>query len=194
MTASAAAETPGQPDGTVTGTPRRWLRLEGAVLLAGSLIAYSATRQPWWLVPLALLAPDLLMVGYFHGTRLGGTAIQPCPRHGAASCHGRLGWWQSRPLVVALGLIWLAHMGIDRLFGYGLLISFIFLVPAYPATSIVREKNQGTLALLLNTPMRPWSIYFGKLLGVLGFAFLPLIMSLPAAAACYTMGGISLQR
>ena len=120
MTASAAAETPGQPDGTVTGTPRRWLRLEGAVLLAGSLIAYSATRQPWWLVPLALLAPDLLMVGYFHGTRLGGTAIQPCPRHGAASCHGRLGWWQSRPLVVALGLIWLAHMVIDRLFGYGL--------------------------------------------------------------------------
>ena len=81
-----------------------------------------------------------------------------------------------------------------RLFGYGLLISLIFLVPAYPATSLVREKNQGTLALLLNTPMSSWSIYFGKLVGVLGFALLPLIMSLPAAAACYTMGGISLTR
>ena len=32
----------------VTGAPRRWLRLEAAVLLAGSPIAFSATHQPWW--------------------------------------------------------------------------------------------------------------------------------------------------
>ena len=31
-----------------------------------------------------------------------------------------LGWWQGRPLVLALGLVWLAHIGADRLLGYGL--------------------------------------------------------------------------
>jgi Domain of unknown function (DUF4260) len=31
-----------------------------------------------------------------------------------------LGWWQHAPLVLALGLVWLAHVGLDRLLGYGL--------------------------------------------------------------------------
>jgi hypothetical protein len=31
-----------------------------------------------------------------------------------------LGWWQGRPLVLALGLVWLAHIGADRVLGYGL--------------------------------------------------------------------------
>jgi ABC-type transport system involved in multi-copper enzyme maturation permease subunit len=53
------------------------------------------------------------------------------------------------------------------LFGYGLLATLILLVPAFPATTIVREKNRGTLALLLNSPLSPWAIYFGKLTGVL---------------------------
>ncbi|MBM82294.1 MAG: ABC transporter [Planctomycetaceae bacterium] len=81
-----------------------------------------------------------------------------------------------------------------RLFGYGLLATVILLVPAFPATTIVREKRSGTLALLLNSPMSPVAIYFGKLFGVLGFALMLLGMTLPAAAACYAMGGISFQQ
>lgn len=79
-----------------------------------------------------------------------------------------------------------------RVFGYGLLTSILLLVPAFPATSIVREKVKGTLALLLNSPLRPWAIYLGKLAGVLGFVAILLAMTLPAAAACYSLGGTSL--
>ncbi len=79
-----------------------------------------------------------------------------------------------------------------RVFGYGLLGAMLLLVPVFPATTIVREKIQGTLALLLNSPLTNWGIYYGKLLGVVGFAVLPLVVSLPAAAACYAMGGIDL--
>lgn len=79
-----------------------------------------------------------------------------------------------------------------RLFAYGLLAAVVLLVPIFPATSIVMERRRGTLALLLNSPLKPHSIYAGKLLGVLGFAVLLLALSLPAAAACYAMGGISL--
>ena len=78
-----------------------------------------------------------------------------------------------------------------RLFAYGLLAILILMIPAFPATSIVRERNKGTLALLLNSPMSPASIYLGKAIGMLGFVLLLLAMSMPAASAAYAMGGIS---
>jgi hypothetical protein len=45
--ASSVTPAEARTSGTVTGAPRRWLRLEAVVLLAGSLIAFSATGQPW---------------------------------------------------------------------------------------------------------------------------------------------------
>src|SRR5262245_32250914 len=80
-----------------------------------------------------------------------------------------------------------------RLFGYGLLAGVLLLVPAYPATALVRERVQGTLALLLVSPLQPWSIYVGKLFAVLGFTAVLLVMTLPAAAACSALGGTSSQ-
>ncbi|QDT62182.1 ABC-2 family transporter protein [Stieleria bergensis] len=79
-----------------------------------------------------------------------------------------------------------------RVFGYGLLAGIVMLVPAFPATSIVNEKNSGTLALLLNSPLSGPAVYLGKFLGVLLFALLVLFASAPGAAACYAMGGIDL--
>jgi ABC-type transport system involved in multi-copper enzyme maturation permease subunit len=79
--------------------------------------------------------------------------------------------------------------GVLRVFGYGMLAAVVLIVPAFPATSLVREKIKGTLALLLNSPMRPVSIYVGKLGGVLGFTAILLIMTLPAAGACQALGG-----
>ncbi|MCC9603136.1 ABC transporter permease [Stieleria sp. JC731] len=83
-------------------------------------------------------------------------------------------------------------IAVFRMFGYGLLAGVVFLVPAFPAVSIVNEKNDGTLALLLNSPLTPLKIYLGKLAGILMFAALVLLASLPGAAACYVMGGIDL--
>jgi ABC-type transport system involved in multi-copper enzyme maturation permease subunit len=80
-----------------------------------------------------------------------------------------------------------------RVFGYSAMIGIIFLVPALPATTLVRERVQGTLALLLNSPLPGWSIYLGKLGGAVGFTILLLVMTLPAAAACYTLGGTSVE-
>ena len=79
-----------------------------------------------------------------------------------------------------------------NVFGYGLMVGVILLAPVFPATSIVRERQQGTLALLLNSPMSSVSILLGKLIGTVGFVLLLLILSVPAAAACYTMGGVDL--
>jgi hypothetical protein len=107
-------------DGVVIGTPRRLLRVEGAVLFVGALIAYSTTDRAWWIVPLTLLVPDVTMIGYVGGTRLGAYLYNlghstPLPAAVVA-----VGWWQDKSLIVALGLVWLAHIGLDRLMGYGL--------------------------------------------------------------------------
>ena len=105
--------------GVVVGAPRWWLGLEGLVVLAGALIAFAVVRQPWWLVPAGILVPDIAMTGYAAGTRLGAhlynvahTTLLPAVMLGA-------GYWQADRLVMALALVWLAHIGMDRLLGMG---------------------------------------------------------------------------
>jgi ABC-type transport system involved in multi-copper enzyme maturation permease subunit len=78
-----------------------------------------------------------------------------------------------------------------RVFGYGLLTGVLLLAPAVPATSIVREKVRGTLALLLNSPLSPGAIYAGKFAAALGFTAILLLMTAPAAGACHALGGLS---
>lgn len=85
-----------------------------------------------------------------------------------------------------------AAQQVMRVFGYGLMVGLILLAPVFPATSIVKEKVQGTLALLLNSPIHPWAIAIGKLVGMAGFVLLLVVLSIPAAAACFAMGGIDL--
>ena len=94
------------------------------------------------------------------------------------------------PSDASVDLSGLQSLQVFRVFGYGLMTGVVFLVPAFPATSLVNEKNSGTLALLLNSPMNGASIYLGKISGVLLFSILVLLCSLPASAACYAMGGI----
>lgn len=81
---------------------------------------------------------------------------------------------------------------IFNLFSYGLFATMLLLLPVFPATGIVSEKKSGTLALLLNTPLGAGRIFFSKLFSALALAGMILGMSLPAAAACYCMGGLSL--
>lgn len=79
-----------------------------------------------------------------------------------------------------------------RAFSYALLVAVALFVPVFPSTAVVLEKQSGTLALLLNSPLSAGAIYLGKLSAVLGFALLMLCCTLPATAACYTLGGVSL--
>ena len=77
------------------------------------------------------------------------------------------------------------------LFGYALLVSVVLLVPSFPAASIVRERQQRTLVLLLHSPLTAGSIYLGKLVATLGFVLVMIALSIPAASACHAMGGVS---
>jgi Domain of unknown function (DUF4260) len=121
MTASPRGQGAISPGaGVVVGAPRRWLGLEGLVLLAGALIACSTLGQPWWLVPAGILVPDIAISGYAAGTRLGAHLYNLAHATLAPPGMPGIGYWQAGRLLMALALIWLAHIGLDRLLGMGL--------------------------------------------------------------------------
>lgn len=96
------------------------LRLESGGLLAVALVLYAVLEGSWLVFALLLLAPDVGMIGYARGPRIGAatynlthTAIVPALVSVAAFLGGQ-------PLLASVGLIWLAHIGMDRVLGYGL--------------------------------------------------------------------------
>lgn len=113
-----AAPPPGE--GVVTGAPRRWLGLEGLVLLAGALVAFGVLRRPWWLVAAGILVPDIAMSGYLAGTRLGAHVYNAAHATFLPAVMLGAGYWRADRLVMAIALVWLAHIGLDRLAGMGL--------------------------------------------------------------------------
>lgn len=98
------------------------------------------------------------------------------------------------PTDARIALTGTRSLQVFQLFSYGMLVTLLLLLPVFPATSIVRERIKGTLALLLNTPLGAWRIFTGKLLAAVALAGIILAMSLPAASACFAMGGLSLYR
>jgi len=120
MTATTATTLLSPTPGAVTGTPRRWLRVEGlAALVAGAAI-YLAAGGPWLLLVPFVLAVDLSMVGYLAGPRTGALVYNLAHNQatgllvlGAGAVSG------SSPLVLA-GAVLVGHTGMDRLAGYGL--------------------------------------------------------------------------
>jgi Domain of unknown function (DUF4260) len=107
-------------EGVVTGAPRWWLGLEGLVVLAGALVAYAAVGQPWWIVPAGILVPDLAVGGYAAGARLGARLYNLAHATPLPAVLLGVGYWQSDRTLMALALVWLAHIGLDRLLGMGL--------------------------------------------------------------------------
>lgn len=71
----------------VLGQPSMLLRIEGLVLLAGSLLLYAQNRGEWVAFLALLLVPDLSMLGYLRGPA-GRRGCRPPQRtdtrHGAA--------------------------------------------------------------------------------------------------------------
>ena len=104
----------------VTGTPRLLLRLEGAVVFAASLWFYAASGAGWLLFALLLLVPDVSMLGYLGGPRLGAALYNAAHTYVAPALLAGAGALAGQPSLVAIALIWTAHIGLDRLLGYGL--------------------------------------------------------------------------
>jgi hypothetical protein len=106
--------------GAVTGGVRTLLRLEGLTLFAGMTLLYAVWDGSWWVYAILFLAPDLSFLGYLAGPRLGAIVYNAAHSYMAPMALMTVGFAFSSPLVLSIAMIWLAHIGIDRAFGYGL--------------------------------------------------------------------------
>lgn len=100
--------------------PRRLLHLEGLAVLVGALALYFDAGFGWLALVLLFLAPDLSMLGYLGGPRLGALTYDLVHTFALPVALGVGGALGDSDVAVQLALIWLAHIGMDRLLGYGL--------------------------------------------------------------------------
>ena len=104
----------------VNGAPRLILRAEGAAALALACAVYGTVGGSWGLFALLFLVPDLSMLGYLIGPRTGAVTYNLGHTYLIAGAVGALGWFLATPMLVQIALILAAHIGFDRLMGYGL--------------------------------------------------------------------------
>ncbi|HLF28467.1 MAG TPA: DUF4260 domain-containing protein [Anaerolineae bacterium] len=106
--------------GNFLTSPGMLLRLEGAALAILSIALYSLQGGDWLAFALLLLTPDASMLGYLAGANIGAAVYNLAHNLVLPSALAALGLWGSQPTAMLLALIWLAHIGIDRVLGFGL--------------------------------------------------------------------------
>jgi len=101
-------------------TPRPLLHLESAAVLIATLAAYRWSHASWLHFALLFLVPDLSMLGYAASARVGAityntahTYLGPLALAACAFASGSLA-------IFSLSLIWIAHIALDRMLGFGL--------------------------------------------------------------------------
>jgi hypothetical protein len=106
--------------------PNVLLRLEGAAIFSGSLYLYHLAHGSWIAFLVLFLVPDLAMLGYLINARVGAplynlmhTEVLPVALAGMLLATRHTDW-------AVYAIIWLAHIGWDRAFGYGLKYPTVF--------------------------------------------------------------------
>ena len=100
--------------------PRYFLRLEGLTVFTLAVGAYLWLGGPLWLLAVLALVPDLSMLGYLAGPRVGSTAYNLAHTYTLPLAVGAAGAVAGATLPVLVALVWAGHIGADRLVGYGL--------------------------------------------------------------------------
>jgi hypothetical protein len=100
--------------------PVLWQRIEGLATLVVAIFLYVVVGGSWWLFALLLFAPDLSMLGYGLGNRGGQWIYNVAHTYAIPLVLAALGFALGIAWLLAVSLIWLAHIGMDRAIGYGL--------------------------------------------------------------------------
>jgi hypothetical protein len=100
--------------------PTPWLRTEGFAVLLLSTFLYAQHGSGWLLFALLLLAPDLSLAGYAAGAEIGARVYNLFHSYTLPLLLAAAALALVHALLLAIALIWVAHIGLDRMFGYGL--------------------------------------------------------------------------
>ena len=100
--------------------PQILLRIEGAFDLALSIIFYQATGADWLLFVLLFLVPDLAILGYLRSVRLGTVGYNLVHTFAGPFITIAYAYLTGSLWLLPYALIWTAHIGLDRMLGFGL--------------------------------------------------------------------------
>lgn len=96
------------------------LKLEELAQLLLAVFVFAHLPYAWWVLPATFLLPDLSMLGYLAGPRVGAASYNLLHHKALAIVVGLAGWMLGVPVLVLAGTILLFHSAFDRLLGYGL--------------------------------------------------------------------------
>ncbi|SMO33804.1 DUF4260 domain-containing protein [Paracoccus laeviglucosivorans] len=101
---------------------RGWQQLEGAGMAIGGLAiaGIAAPGGPWWAWIIALIAPDIGLLGYLVGRRVGALTYNMLHIYATPFLLMMIGVGAGSTVLIAGGALWLARVGLDRAFGLGL--------------------------------------------------------------------------
>lgn len=105
--------------------PAIFQRAEGGILCAVTLFVYAQLGISWWaFIPLWLLI-DITVIGYVAGPKIGALVYNAGHSLILPLLLLAFFWMVSATNVlgIAVALVWLNHIGLDRLLGYGLKFS-----------------------------------------------------------------------
>lgn len=95
-------------------------RLEGFFIFLLSIFVYFRLEGNWLLFILLLFLPDISMIGYFRGNKLGALTYNLVHNLVLAISLFLIGIVANFELFTFVGLILGAHVGLDRSLGFGL--------------------------------------------------------------------------
>jgi hypothetical protein len=107
-------------EGAAAGGVRILLRLEGLVVLIAAVLAYRELHADWIVFAVLFLTPDLSMLGYLVNTTVGAASYNAGHTYLAPGLLGMAAFAAGVPALYGVALIWAAHIGFDRMLGYGL--------------------------------------------------------------------------
>ena len=99
------------------------LRLEGLAIGTISALLYARTGASWWLFAALWLAPDLSILGYLLGPCRGSRAYNTIHTYTLPITLAALGLLLRADALFPYALIWVNHIALDRMMGYGLKFS-----------------------------------------------------------------------
>lgn len=110
----------------VDGAPVLLLRLEGLAMLVLAVVAYGWMHRGWPTAPgwgtfaLLFLLPDISMLAYLRSSAAGASSYNLAHTETVPLLLLGVAVWMHSPMGAGVALIWLAHIGFDRVAGYGL--------------------------------------------------------------------------
>jgi len=96
------------------------LRIEGFAVLAGSVVLYAGLHVGWLLFAILFLAPDLSIIGYLGGAKIGASVYNLVHTLAGPLLLIAFAMLTAHFILVPYGLIWIGHIGMDRMLGFGL--------------------------------------------------------------------------